>query len=249
MAQRERNINSNTIQTTFQFMITRILLAVFTLMAFTSSLSAQGRQSTDLECTAVAMQTLEIEPLFFRVGKEYQEFTYKTSKRGPTFYLPASSEEFELYEQVKPEEGGEVLYQIVGQCLVPKGTKRVLFLVANSSRKSVEASRILMRGLSDSFNDFPPGSMRFGNFTSEDLLVKIGDKISELKGRAFTVVRLNAPKEGGYIPVAYGDSNGNTLHFTKLYSQPRARKMVIITKPSNERRPLDFAFISQNISE
>ena len=208
--------------------------------------SAQEADKKGLVCTALALEPLKEKELYYRDGKKLLPFTYKKAKRGPELALSVPTSKFELYR--KGEEGvdGRPSYEMVGSCDLPGGTKSVFLLVTNA-REGAERS-ILIKAYDDSLTGFPPGSMRFANFSQQNLKVEINGKESPIRRGALTVVKVRAPQDGGYVPVTFYNSAMEEVHFTKMYSQSRARKLVFITSTTNARRPFKFSFITENLS-
>ncbi|MEP2774489.1 MAG: hypothetical protein ABJQ29_15315 [Luteolibacter sp.] len=195
--------------------------------------------------TCLLLEELPVEQIFYKEGKSYLPLEFKKGKRSEAYSL-RSNKVFELYVS-EVNEDGDSFFKPVGSSALVAGSRKILFIIAPGNSESGLPLRII--GLDDSLEGFPPGSFRFVNFTDTELLVKVRDKVTRLESGEITVADSESSEDGGLVPVTFGNSKGETLHFTRLYSHSRSREMVFIGKSKDPKRKFQFMFVPQNVPD
>jgi hypothetical protein len=208
----------------------RLFFALFSI-ALPVALQAKDESpghSGSIQFSCAVWEKLSYPELFYRDGKSYLPLEFFPGNRSQLYPLKDGNA-LELYEKVTAEDG-EVTYQLVGKAPLVAGARRMLFLVdpvANASRLPLK-----LYGVNDALDVFPPGTMRFFNFSPTELQVKFAGQVSKLTAGGMSLVKSNVSKKGGFIPFLIGDPKGGVIFETRLFSQPTGRDMVFISAPA-----------------
>ena len=210
-----------------------LLRLLFALFSFALPVALQAKDespghSGSIQFSCAVWEKLSYPELFYRDGKSYLPLEFFPGNRSQLYPLKDGNA-LELYEKVTAEDG-EVTYQLVGKAPLVAGARRMLFLVdpvANASRLPLK-----LYGVNDALDVFPPGTMRFFNFSPTELQVKFAGQVSKLTAGGMSLVKSNVSEKGGFIPFLIGDPNGEVVFETRLFSQPSGRDMVFIGAPA-----------------
>ena len=210
-----------------------LLLLLFALFscALPVALQAQDESPGDsgsIQFSCVVWEPLPITAVFYRDGKSYLPLEFFPGNRSQLYPLKDGNA-LELYKKVTAADGA-VTYQLVGRAPLVAGARRMLFLVDPVGK----ASRLPLRlyGVNDALDVFPPGTIRFFNFSATELQVKFAGQASKLPRGKMSLVKSNVSENGGFIPFLIGDPKGAVLFETRLFSQPTGRDMVFISAPA-----------------
>jgi len=210
-----------------------LLLLLFALFscALMVALQAQDESPGDsgsIQFSCVVWEPLPITAVFYRDGKSYLPLEFFPGNRSQLYPLKDAIA-LELYEKVTAADGA-LTYKLVGRAPLVAGARRMLFLVDPVGK----ASRLPLRlyGVNDALDIFPPGTIRFFNFSTAELQVKFAGQASKLPRGKMSLVKSNVSKNGGFIPFLIGDPKGAVLFETRLFSQPTGRDMVFISAPA-----------------
>ena len=210
----------------FQFLATACLLL---MLARPQHLHAQSAGAkTTVEFCGVVWEPLPITAVFYRDGKSYLPLEFFPGNRSQLYPLKEGNA-LELFEKVTAADG-EPTYKLVGKAPLVAGARRMLFLIDPVANASGLPLRLY--GVNDALDVFPPGSIRFFNFSPAGLQVKFAGQSSKLPAGGMTLVTSNVAEKGGFIPFLIGDPKGAVVFETRLFSQPSGRDMVFIGAPA-----------------
>ena len=225
----------------FSFTLAAILFMTATLMpVFGQSTKAPA----PMEFSCVVWKDLPYPELLYRQGKEFLPLELPPRQRSQ-MYLHKDQEAFELYI-AKDLPDGKPGHELVGKAVLRPGTGRMLFMIQEAADKT--GLPLTVYGLDDSLSEFPMGSFRFLNFTKIPLEVEIAGVTDNLPPQRNKVITPEIPKLGGFLPFVIRDVKGNIGFQTRLFGQPRGRKMVIIVPPKKESENLSVLFLPEIIS-
>jgi hypothetical protein len=201
---------------------------IFVLLPL-STLSAQTPQvRSSIEFSCVSWEALFLSEIFYREGSEYIELQLRPKVRSQLYSLKGGHEALELYTKGLDEDG-QLIYKLIAQAPIAVGTSRMLFFIQES--KQAEGFPLNMFGIDDSLAVFPIGSFRFVNTTQVPLQVLFPRTKGALPARGMTVLTPEMPKLGGFIPLYITDMEKDIVFESRLFGQPRGRKMVFIQAP------------------
>ena len=199
------------------------------MVADPSQLHAQSAAAKPtVEFCCVVWEPLPITEVFYRDGKSYLPLEFFPGNRSQLYTLKEGNA-LELFEKVTAADGA-FTYKLVGKAPLVAGARRMLFLVDPVANASGLPLRLY--GVNDALDVFPPGTMRFFNFSTAELQVKFAGQVSKLTAGGMSLVKSNVSEEGGFIPFLIGDPNGEVVFETRLFSQPSGRDMVFIGAPA-----------------
>ena len=169
------------------------------------------------------------ENIYYQDGEDYREVIPFTGSRSLPHRLE-KSQEFRLFTmEAAEEEGEEPVYTLVGQSKLLPGVSPILFILFPCT--SEEGFKIKILALDDSLKGFPPGSFRFANFSTADLLVKFAGNIKQIPAREITMMKSGIGKEGGLVPFLLGNSEKKIVSAALLSSDAKR-------EASADRHPL-----------
>ena len=208
----------------------RFLFAACALLfaACPAPLRAQASGRPAVEFCCVVWEPLPITAVFYRDGKSYLPLEFFPGNRSQLYPLKEGNA-LELYEKVTAADG-EPTYQLVGKAPLVAGARRMLFLIDPVANPSGLPLRLY--GVNDALDVFPPGTIRFFNFSPAGLQVKFGGQVSKLPASGMSLVKSNVSENGGFIPFLIGHPKGAVIFETRLFSQPTGRDMVFISAPA-----------------
>ena len=169
------------------------------------------------------------EKIYYQDGEDYREVIPFTGSRSLPHRLE-KSQEFRLFTKIEAEaEDEEPVYTLVGQSKLLPSVSPILFILFPST--SEEGFKIKILALDDSLKGFPPGSFRFANFSTADLLVKFAGNIKQIPAREITMMKSGIGKEGGLVPFLLGNYEKKIVFETRLFAQQTGREIVFIGPP------------------
>lgn len=196
---------------------------------------------SSIQFSCVVWTDLSYPALYFRQGDEFLPLTLLPRQRSQIYSLQGR-EALELYV-AKDQANGTPGHELVGRAALPQGAKQMLFMIQESP--SGGKLPLTVYGMDDSLDAFPAGSFRFLNFTNLPLQVEFGGTTNKLSPQAIKVVQPEIPELGGFLPFMIKDSEGRTGFQTRLFGQPRGRKMVLIVPPTKMGEKLAVLFLPQ----
>jgi hypothetical protein len=199
----------------------------FLLNAYPAPLRAQASDKPAVEFCCVVWEPLPITTVFYRDGKSYLPLEFSPGSRSQLYPLKEAGP-LELYEKALGADGAST-YKLVGKAPLVAGARQMLFLIDPVPNAIGLPLRLF--GVNDALDVFPTGTIRFFNFSTAALRVKLGEQVSKLPAGEMNVVTTNVTKNGGFIPFLIGNSQGETVFETRLFSQPSGRDMVFIGAP------------------
>lgn len=221
-----------------------IFVGVFLLATWPVFLCAQPAPAKAVvEFSCLVWDSLATPEIFYRDGKSYFPLTFSPGNRSQLYPLKESMD-LELYVKEVGEDG-VATYKLVGKAPLVGGTRRMLFII-DPAPEAADLPLVIF-GFDDSLDVFPPGTFRFANFTAALLQVKFGGQTTKLPARELSVVKSNAPKNGGFLPFVIGDASGKVVFETRLFGQPSGRDMVFIGPPAKPGGPPRVKFLTQII--
>jgi hypothetical protein len=192
-------------------------------------LSAQttvGKPS--VEFYVVVWEPLPTPAVFYRDGTSYLPLELSPGSRSQLYHLK-SSNALELFEEVTLPDGAST-YKLLGKARLVEGARRMLFLVDLIPNPTGLPLRLF--GVDDGLDVFPPGTIRFFNFSTAELQVKFAGQASKVPAGEMSLMKSKIPENGGFIPFLIGDPKGEVIFETRLFSQPSGRDMVFIGSPA-----------------
>lgn len=218
--------------------IAAILWTIFPALA--------GAQASDapssMKFSCVVWKDLPYPGIFYRQKDKFLPLTLTARQRSETYPLEGQ-EALELYIVAKDRPNGQPGHELVGKAALPQGSKQLLFMIQEAPDGAKLPLRIF--GMDDSLDAFPAGSFRFLNFTNLPLEVDFGGSSHKLPPEAVKVARPAIPELGGFLPFVVRDVAGNIGFQTRLFGQPRGRKMVMIVPPAKQAEKLSVLFVPQ----
>lgn len=185
------------------------------------------------------------EKIYYQDGQEYHEVIPFTGSRSLPHWL-ATSKDFRLFTMSEAEgEDEEPVYTLVGQTALLPGVQRILFILFPTKDDASEALKIRTLALDDSVEGFPPGSFRFANFSTSNLLVKFAGVVKKVPSKEITLMKSGIGKEGGLVPFLIGSEDGRKVFETRLFAQAHGREIVFIGPPKPGGRLPSVRFLSQ----
>jgi hypothetical protein len=200
----------------------------FLLAACPASLRAQASGKPAVEFCCVVWEPLPMSAVFYRDGKSYLPLEFSPGSRSQRYPLKEAGP-LELYEKAVGADGAST-YKLVGKAALVAGARQMLFLIDPVPNATGLPLRLF--GVNDALDVFPTGTIRFFNFSTTALQVKLGEQVSKLPAGEMSVVTTNVAKNGGFIPFLIGNPQGETVFETRLFSQPTGRDMVFIGAPA-----------------
>jgi len=200
----------------------------FLLVSCPASLRAQASGKPTVEFCCVVWDPLPMTAVFYRDGKNYLPLEFSPGSRSPCYPLKEAGP-LELYEKSASAEGAST-YKLLGKAPLVAGAWQMLFLIDSVPNSTGLPLRLF--GVNDALDVFPTGTIRFFNFSTAALQVKLGEQVSKLPAGEMSVVTTNVTKNGGFIPFLIGNPRGETVFETRLFSQPTGRDMVFIGAPA-----------------
>ena len=224
------------------FYITAGFLFAWLPMQHLQAQAPQARSSIEFSC--VSWEALPFSELFYREGSAYLPLEYRPKVRSQLYPLKGGHQALELYTKGLDEEG-QLIYRLVAQAPIVAGTSRMLFFMQESKRDG--GLPISMFGVDDSLTVFPMGSFRFVNTTNVRMQVLFPSARGELPARGMKVLAPEIPDLGGFIPLFVADMEGQIVFETRVFGQPRGRKMVFIQTPTKPGGKVRARFLSEII--
>lgn len=221
-------------------------LAIILLIVASSSIHAEdpaARSAKEINFSCVVWQLPAYPEIFYRQGEEFRPLKLLPRQRSPNYQLQAR-EALELYV-ASNQPDGKPGHQLVGKASLPQGTNQMLFMIQEAANGAKLPLTVF--GVDDSLSSFPIGSFRFLNFTKFPLQVEFGGSTNKLPPQAIKVVKPEIPELGGFLPFFIKDLNDNIGFQTRLFAQPRGRKMVLIVPPAKKGENLAVLFLPQII--
>lgn len=196
--------------------------------------SAAAKPTVEFCC--VVWESLPITAVFYRDGKNYLPLEFFPGNRSQLYPLKDGNA-LELFEKVTAVDG-TITYRLVGKAPLVAGARRILFLVDPVA--NAKGLPLRLYGVNDALDVFPPGTIRFFNFSTAELQVKFAEQVSKLPAGGMSFVKSNVSENGGFIPFLIGTPKGEVVFETRLFSQPTGRDMVFIGAPAQpgERVPV-----------
>lgn len=210
----------------FPFLSTACLLLMLACPLHLRAQSAAAKPT--VEFCGVVWEPLPIPAVFYRDGKSFLPLEFFPGSRSQLYPLKEGNA-LELFEKVTAADGA-VTYKLVGKAPLVAGARRMLFLVDPVANASGLPLRLY--GVNDALDVFPPGTIRFFNFSTAELQVKFAGQVSKLPAGRMSLVKSNVSENGGFIPFLIGDPKGKVIFETRLFSQPTGRDMVFISAPA-----------------
>ncbi len=197
-----------------------------------------------MEFCCVVWEPLPITAVFYRDGKSYLPLEFFPGNRSQLYPLKEAGP-LELYEKAVDKDG-ELIYKLVGKAPLVAGARRMLFLI--DPVRNATGFPLRLFGVNDALDVFPPGTMRFFNFSPAELQVKFAGQASKLPAGGMTLLKSNVSEKGGFIPFLIGDLKGEVVFETRLFSQPTGRDMVFIGAPATPGGRLPVKVLPQLIA-
>lgn len=188
--------------------------------------SAAAKPAVEFCC--VIWEPLPITAVFYRDGKSFLPLEFSPGNRS-RYYPLKDGNALELFEKVTAADG-ELTYKLVGETPLIASARRMLFLV--NPVPNATGLPLRLYGVNDALDVFPPGTIRFFNFSPTQLQVKFAGQASKLPAGEMSLVKSNASENGGFIPFLIGNPKGEVIFETRLFSQPTGRDMVFIGAPA-----------------
>lgn len=209
----------------------RFLFATCALLLATcpALLRAEPSGKPAAEFCCVVWEPLTITEVFYRDGKSYLPLEFSPGSRSK-LYPMKEGDALELYEKSVATDGATA-YKLVGKAPLVAEARQMLFLI-DPVPNAASGLPLRLFGVNDALDVFPPGTIRFFNFSTAALQVKFGGQASKLPAGEISVVKSNVSKDGGFIPFLIGDPKGEVVFETRLFSQPTGRDMVFIGAPA-----------------
>jgi hypothetical protein len=219
------------------YTLAAMLWASFPVLA--GAQPAKAPPSVRFSC--VVWKELSYPGIFYRQNERFLPLALLARERSEMYSLDGH-ETLELYI-AKDQPSGEPGHELVGRAALPQGAKQLLFMI----QEAPEGSKLPLRvfGMDDSLEAFPPGAFRFLNFTSLPLQVEFGGSTTKLPPQAIKVVRPEIPELGGFLPFIVKDAQGHIGFQTRLFGQPRGRKIVMLVPPTKQEENLSVLFLPQ----
>ena len=212
-----------------------------------STLSAQTPQvRSAIEFSCVSWEQISISEIFYRERSEYIELECRPKVRSQLYSLKGGHEALELYTKGFDEDG-KPIFKLIAQAPIAVGTSRMLFFIQES--KQAEGLPLSMFGIDDSLAVFPMGSFRFVNTTQVPLQVLFPNIRGALPAMGMIVLTPKIPKLGGFIPLYVTEMEKNVVFETRLFGQPRGRKMVFIQAPDKPGGRVRVRFLPEIIPQ
>ena len=199
---------------------------------------------TAVEFCCVIWEPLPITAVFYRDGKSFLPLEFFPGNRSQLYPLKQGNA-LELFEKVTAADG-EPTYKLVGKAPLVTGARRMLFLVDHVANASGLPLRLY--GVNDALDVFPPGTIRFFNFSPTELQVKFAGQASKLPAGEMSLVKSNVSENGGFIPFLIANPKGEMIFETRLFSQPSGRDMVFIGAPALPGRRVPVKVLPQLIA-
>ena len=210
----------------FQFLSTACLLLILACPLHLHAQSAAAKPTVEFCC--VVWEPLPITAVFYRDGKSYLPLEFFPGNRSQLYPLKDGNA-LELFEKVTAADG-TITYRLVGKAPLVAGARRMLFLVDPVA--NAKGLPLRLYGVNDALDVFPPGTIRFFNFSTAELQVKFAEQVSKLPAGGMSLVKSNVSENGGFIPFLIGTPKGEVVFETRLFSQPTGRDMVFIGAPA-----------------
>ena len=217
------------------------LLFASALLVSVQAQDSSGRSGVQFTC--VTWDNLPYEELFYRDGEDGLPISIGKGVRSDPYPLKTQPA-LQLYIKATDEDG-DTAYELVGQAPLASGAERTLFIIEKNEKDSGLPLRVL--SMDDSLRSFPMGAFRFVNSTRTSLKVEFGGSTNTVVPNQITMVPANAPKLGGFLPFLVKGMNNKVIFETRLFGQPRGRKMVFILPPSRTGGRVKVRFLPEII--
>lgn len=213
----------------------RILL-ILPLLIASSLFGAEGKKRTFrilfLDAPTDAPRVLHLFD-----GSKSQEVELPRMNLSPVYQLPAgdltialSASPYSLPKEVDPN---------APRAKIPAGMSDIYLLVASDKKNSV--APVVLRVVSADQSDFTKGEMMWFNLTDNAVGGKVGTQKLAMKPKSQMILSAPATKNEDFVVDLLfqmpGDKEGYPLCETKWIHDPRARKVVFVTKEKGSRTP------------
>ena len=223
--------------------IDRFFFPFVLVLAALSPGITQGQQPATIQFTCVTWDSLPFEEIFYREGDKGLPVVIGRGVRSDPYKMKGV-EALQLFIKHVNEEGKKV-YKLVGQAAIQPGAKRMLFMIEKSPTGAELPLRIF--GMDDSLVKFPIGSFRFLNSTRTPVQIEFNGSKKAVTPGQFSTIKANAPELGGFVPFLVRNLTGNTVAETRLFAQPRGRKIAILLPPAKPGGRLKLRFLPEVI--
>lgn len=224
----------------------RLGLAACVFALITADLAAgAGEPSQDEPGIAFSCLYWEGKPeeeLLYQHGKSMVPLEFTGASRSRVFELPGKAS-FELFRHDTEVAEGKPSFKHLASAAVPRGTKKVLFLIIPFEGAAGMNYRIV--AIDDSLKAFPRGSFHFTNFTSDPLVAKFDGQTKDIPSGKAVVMSPKPRPDGGFVPFEINNRRGESLYGTRLFGQPHGRELVFITPPLKKGGSPRVKFVSQ----
>ena len=194
-----------------------------------------------INCTYICWDETPNEQLFFRMADEYLPMEFMRGKRSNPISV-ARMDTFQVYRKKNGSGDEAPLHEFVGETLVPKSAKELLFLIIPPDEQE-EKYRVF--ALDDSVEVFGRKTFRFVNLTKQTLSVEFANNTQDIYPDADAVIPTKVDESGGFVPCIMRNPESKIIFGTRLFCQPNSREMVLIrtsmTKNKNKPRVKFFS--------
>lgn len=220
-------------------------LSVLLLLACFAPLRAQqpANGKSEVEFSCLVLEPLSIPAVFYRDGKTWLPLEFTPGSRSRIYNLKENNV-LELFTAVTDADG-KTTYNLAGKAPLVEATRRMLFVIEPASQASVLPLSVF--GVDDSLDAFPPGTLRFFNFSALQLQVKFGGQTSSIPAGEIKAVKSNVTQDGGLLPIFISEAGRKIIFENRIFAQPDVRDLVFIKPPAGQGMAPRVKFVSEVI--
>lgn len=216
-----------------------ILLAIFISFDSLTPASAQAERNK-VQFNCVTWDKLPFDEIFYREGEEAKLLKIGKKMRLVEPQEIKSASTFQLYIKHIDEDDNKIL-KLVGQAPMP--SKNMLFILEKNSENAELPIKII--ALDDSLKSFPIGAFRFLNGTRIPVYIDFAGAKQKVEPSQLATIDAKAPELGGFQPFIVRYKSGDIAFESRLFAQPRGRKIAIFLPPTEAGGKLKLRFLPQ----
>lgn len=224
---------------------TAIFLASYVLNA--------GEQYDDEYAISASISAISlsgsIEGIKIQSAEDVEKLDIYTNSRSRRF-LYRGDPQLTFFREVEDEEAGEVIRKPVGSVTISRNDSR--YLLFFMPRSSADESYNIF-AFEDDLSTFPSGSLRFLNFTSHPVGVRIGDQREVIQSLNFSDIRGDF-EHGNYYQAVFVSAPEGREPFRsysgRIFFNQRMRMIFLIfPDPDGEEGSINFRAIREAVQQ
>jgi len=214
------------------------IFLVITLLFTQLSYSQDTKKGVRYFTLAVFEKVID-QQVYYRDGEELIPIKFKTGRRSEIYKLKGDHG-LELFVKEMDSEG-KPTNKLIGKPRREVGYKNSLFLIDKSSKKG----ELRVFESNDGITDFPAGSFRFLNLTTQKIGIKLDGSPKVIKAGGTLTFPVKDPKNKSFVSMSLYSTRGDLLVGSRMYCQATAREFIIIYPPRHGKQKIKLNYLNQ----